>query len=134
MLGALHAALQGDIVAVQQGKAKRSMFAETQRERLEILEAVKASEWNREMDPLVTSVHCAEVVKHDFSSGFVSASVHARFLSYCTDQTATARALFLSNSKFRISQPHTLHDTCFDYRPQTRSWTAVYSYLRIQVA
>lgn len=42
MLGALHAALQGDIVAVQQGKAKRSMFAETQRERLEILEAVKS--------------------------------------------------------------------------------------------
>lgn len=70
-LGPLHAVLQDDIDSVQQGKAKRSMFAETQRERMEILEAIRASEWNREMNPVVASIICPEIVKHDFSSGYV---------------------------------------------------------------
>ncbi|EJD04067.1 uncharacterized protein FOMMEDRAFT_106503 [Fomitiporia mediterranea MF3/22] len=69
LLGASHAALRDVIQEVEQRKAKRSMFAETQREREDILEAIRNSEWNMEMNPLITTVRCDEVVYHDFSTG-----------------------------------------------------------------
>ncbi|KAI5123549.1 hypothetical protein M0805_003369 [Coniferiporia weirii] len=69
LLGVGHGALQDIIDVVERGKAKRSMFAETQRQREEILEAIKYSEWNVEMNPMVTSVHCEEFVTHNFSTG-----------------------------------------------------------------
>lgn len=73
LLGASHAPLRDVIYTVESAKAKRSMFAETQREREDILEAIKNSEWNMEMNPLVTSVRCEETVAHDFSTGWVPA-------------------------------------------------------------
>ncbi|THH11203.1 hypothetical protein EW145_g824 [Phellinidium pouzarii] len=69
LLGVTHAALQDVIRVVEQSKAKRSMFAETQREREDILKAIRCSEWNMEMNPVTTSVHCEEFVNHDFSIG-----------------------------------------------------------------
>ena len=69
LLGASHAPLRDIIQEVEQRKAKRSMFAETQREREEILESIRNSEWNMEMNPLVTTAHCEDIIGHDFSSG-----------------------------------------------------------------
>ena len=69
ILGATHAPLQDVIQSVEQQRAKRSMFAETRREREDILEAIRNSEWNMEMNPLVTFVRCDEVVAHDFATG-----------------------------------------------------------------
>ena len=69
-------ALFGDFVEdvireVEQGKAKRSMFAETEREREDILNGIRECEWNFEMNPLVASVRSEEIISHDFSKGWV---------------------------------------------------------------
>lgn len=70
-LGAEHAALEDVIHDVREAKPKRNMFAETAREREEILDAIRASEWNMEMNPIVTFVSCLGTVIHDFASGCV---------------------------------------------------------------
>ncbi|OCH95835.1 hypothetical protein OBBRIDRAFT_767184 [Obba rivulosa] len=69
MLGAGHAPLQEIINTAENTKAKRSMYAETHRERHEILQAVKNCEWNAEMDPVVVAVQDGAEVAHDFTKG-----------------------------------------------------------------
>jgi hypothetical protein len=69
-LGAGHAALQETIEKVESAKVKRSMYAETQREKVEILQSIRDSEWNAEMNPLVVTIQ-EGVVEHDFSRGCV---------------------------------------------------------------
>jgi trafficking protein particle complex subunit 8 len=69
LLGAGHAALDDIVREAEEGKPKRNMFAETQREREEMLDALRVSEWNLESNPLVTLVHSDERIKHDFGSG-----------------------------------------------------------------
>ena len=71
-MGARHALLRELIKEAENSKAKRSMYAETQRERAEMLEAIKNSEWNVDMDPLVVTSHAGQQFRHDFSSGYVS--------------------------------------------------------------
>ncbi|EIW64369.1 uncharacterized protein TRAVEDRAFT_158546 [Trametes versicolor FP-101664 SS1] len=68
-LGAGHAALREIVQAAKVMKVKRSMYAETQRERAAILEAVQACEWNREDDPVAVFVQDGAVVEHDFRQG-----------------------------------------------------------------
>lgn len=70
-LSAGHAALQGAIENVESAKVKRSMYAETQREKTEILQSIRDSEWNAEMNPLVVTIH-EGVVEHDFNLGCVA--------------------------------------------------------------
>ncbi|KAI0639808.1 ER-golgi trafficking TRAPP I complex 85 kDa subunit-domain-containing protein [Trametes polyzona] len=70
-LGAGHAALREIVRGAQNMKVKRSMYAETVRERAAILEAVQACEWNREDDPVAVFVHDGTVVEHDFRQGRV---------------------------------------------------------------
>ncbi|PCH33758.1 hypothetical protein WOLCODRAFT_60797 [Wolfiporia cocos MD-104 SS10] len=73
--GACHAFLKGIAEEAENAKVKRSMYAETQRERSEILRAVRDSEWNEEMDPVVVTVSTECSVEHDFSSGPCNTSV-----------------------------------------------------------
>ncbi|KAG8219699.1 ER-golgi trafficking TRAPP I complex 85 kDa subunit-domain-containing protein [Butyriboletus roseoflavus] len=73
-LGAGHAALQEAIENVESAKVKRSMYAETQREKTEILQSIRDSEWNAEMNPLVVTIQ-EGVVEHDFSQGPCLATV-----------------------------------------------------------
>ncbi|KAL1737123.1 ER-golgi trafficking TRAPP I complex 85 kDa subunit-domain-containing protein [Schizophyllum commune] len=68
-MGASHAPLRDIVEAAESAKVKRSMYAETQRERAEVLTAVRASEWNMEMDPLVVRALAGSRVEHDFSRG-----------------------------------------------------------------
>ena len=56
---------------MENAKVKRSMYAETQKERREMLDAVRASGWNREVNPLAVGVRSGEVVRHEFSKGYV---------------------------------------------------------------
>ncbi|GLB36017.1 putative ER-Golgi trafficking TRAPP I complex 85 kDa subunit [Lyophyllum shimeji] len=68
-LGAGHAAL-GDIIQEAEGaKVKRSMYAETQREKAEVLDAIRNTEWNTEVNPLVLLVQEPATLHHDFSHG-----------------------------------------------------------------
>lgn len=71
-LGAGHADLQSVIDDAQSAKVKRSMYAETHREKIEILEAIRNSEWNINSNPIVVTLHDCAVVKHDFSTGCVN--------------------------------------------------------------
>ncbi|KAJ7706314.1 ER-golgi trafficking TRAPP I complex 85 kDa subunit-domain-containing protein [Mycena rosella] len=67
-LGAGHAALKDIIDEAESAKVKRSMYAETQRQKMDVLDAIRNSEWNAEMNPIVVTQE--EVpVSHDFSSG-----------------------------------------------------------------
>ncbi|KAI0715153.1 ER-golgi trafficking TRAPP I complex 85 kDa subunit-domain-containing protein [Earliella scabrosa] len=68
-LGTQHAALKEIIEAAQTMKVKRSMYAETHREREAILESVKNCEWNQEGDPIAVFVKDGSVVEHDFRQG-----------------------------------------------------------------
>jgi hypothetical protein len=69
-LGAGHAALRG-IVREAESLQGRSMYVETRREKLKLLEAIRTSEWNVEMDPMVVSLQDGFTVRHDFSRGSV---------------------------------------------------------------
>ncbi|KAJ6604519.1 ER-golgi trafficking TRAPP I complex 85 kDa subunit-domain-containing protein [Mycena vulgaris] len=67
-LGAGHAALRDIIDEAETAKVKRSMYAETQREKMDVLDAIRNSEWNAEMNPIVVTQE--EVpISHDFSTG-----------------------------------------------------------------
>ena len=50
-------------------KSNRSMYAETQREKAEILGSMRNSEWNAEMDPLFVAMQGQAIFMHDFSQG-----------------------------------------------------------------
>ncbi|KAJ7783643.1 ER-golgi trafficking TRAPP I complex 85 kDa subunit-domain-containing protein [Mycena maculata] len=67
-LGAGHAALKDIIDEAESAKVKRSMYAETQRQKMEVLDAIRHSEWNTEMNPIVVHQEDAPV-SHDFSQG-----------------------------------------------------------------
>lgn len=64
-----HAALKEIIEEAEGAKVKRSMYAETQREKQEILDAVRASEWNAEMNPVVVTLQHDDRLEHDFATG-----------------------------------------------------------------
>ncbi|KAH9082196.1 hypothetical protein EDB83DRAFT_2336975 [Lactarius deliciosus] len=67
ILGAEHGALNAAIQEAEEMKVKRSMYAETQRERSSVLEAIRASEWNAEMNPVSLVTIEPDVVRHNFS-------------------------------------------------------------------
>jgi hypothetical protein len=71
-LGATHAPLKDIIAEAESAKVKRSMYAETQREKMEVLDAVRGSEWNAEMNPVVLSLQETSALIHDFRQGCVS--------------------------------------------------------------
>ena len=66
-LGAGHASLKEIIETAESAKATRSMYAETRREKQELLDSIRQSSWNAEMDPLVVTLPENVVVEHDFS-------------------------------------------------------------------
>ena len=68
-LGAEHGDLGGIIDEAESAKVKRSMYAETQREKVEVMRAVRGGEWNVNSNPVVVSVKCELVVEHDFEAG-----------------------------------------------------------------
>ncbi|KAF9244569.1 ER-golgi trafficking TRAPP I complex 85 kDa subunit-domain-containing protein [Melanogaster broomeanus] len=74
-LGAGYAALQEVIEITEGAKVKRSMYAETEREKTEVLRSIRDSEWNAEMNPLVVTIPDNIVVEHDFSRGVCLAPV-----------------------------------------------------------
>lgn len=81
-LGAGHAALQEVTDNVE--KAKRSMYAETQREKMEILQSIRDSEWNAEMNPIVVTIQ-EGVIEHDFGLGCVASYRPSLWCSLVSD-------------------------------------------------
>ncbi|KAJ7596891.1 ER-golgi trafficking TRAPP I complex 85 kDa subunit-domain-containing protein [Mycena floridula] len=68
-MGADHAPLAGLIEEVENAKITRSMYAETRREKLEVIQAIASSEWNAETDPMTIVLRFEPTIKHDFSQG-----------------------------------------------------------------
>jgi len=68
-LGARHAFLSNIVEEAENAKIKRSMYAETQRENTEVLNSIRESDWNAEMDPLFVAVQGTRFVTHDFDAG-----------------------------------------------------------------
>ncbi|KAK0478294.1 ER-golgi trafficking TRAPP I complex 85 kDa subunit-domain-containing protein [Armillaria novae-zelandiae] len=68
-VGAGHAALRDIVSLAENAKATRNMYAETQREKVKMLQTVRDSEWNSEMDPIVITAQTTETVDHDFTNG-----------------------------------------------------------------
>lgn len=59
-----------DVISeAESAKVTRSMYAETRREKAEIIQAIVTSEWNLEMDPLTVTPELAVSLKHDFANG-----------------------------------------------------------------
>lgn len=76
-IGAEHGALNAIIQETQELKVKRSMYAETEIEKSSILKAIRASEWNAEMNPVSLTTIEPDVINHDFSERSVSIDTHA---------------------------------------------------------
>lgn len=68
-LGAEHGELGATIEEAVSAKVKRSMYAETQKEKMEVLQAVRGGEWNVNSNPVVVNVKYELVAEHDFESG-----------------------------------------------------------------
>lgn len=81
-LGARHGYLDHMIDNAESAKVKRSMYAETQRERSEILRAIRESEWDAEMDPTVVTNETAGTIRHDFSKGWAMSAASPPRLTY----------------------------------------------------
>ncbi|KAG6819496.1 hypothetical protein H0H93_011310 [Arthromyces matolae] len=69
LLGASHAPLEPIIQEAGNSKAQRSLYAETRREKEEVLDAIQNSEWNMEMNPLVLALQGPSTTCHDFTHG-----------------------------------------------------------------
>lgn len=67
-LGAGHGALESMIEA-EKAKGSRNMYEEARRENMQVMESIRHSEWNQEMNPLVLSVKNVRSQAHDFSMG-----------------------------------------------------------------
>lgn len=74
-LGAGHAALRDALARAAGAPVGRSMYAETARERAEVLEGVRGSVWNREMDPVVVTVADGEAERDFDADGYVLIAV-----------------------------------------------------------
>ena len=68
-LGAGHAALEDILEDADNAKTKRSMYAETRRENMQMLDAIRGSDWNTEMNPIAVSLKDLGTKAHDFGSG-----------------------------------------------------------------
>ncbi|KAJ2919261.1 hypothetical protein MD484_g1142, partial [Candolleomyces efflorescens] len=68
-VGAAHAALNDILDQAENSKVKRSMYAQTVREKKELLEGIQTSEWNAEMDPTSVSIQDVGQIEHDFTKG-----------------------------------------------------------------
>lgn len=66
IVGAEHGALNAVIQEAQEMKLKRSIYAETQRERSSILEAIRASQWNAEVNPVSLTIIEPGIINHIF--------------------------------------------------------------------
>ncbi|KAF7339581.1 hypothetical protein MSAN_02172600 [Mycena sanguinolenta] len=86
-LGAGHAALKEIIDEAENAKVKRSMYAETQRQKMEILDAIRESEWNMEMNPIVATQEEVRVA-HDFSTSPLHIPVTFTVRNYSPTHTA----------------------------------------------
>jgi len=67
VVGAEHGILNAVIQEVQDMKVKRSMYAETHRERASLLEAIRGSEWNAEANPVSMTIIEPDIIDHNFS-------------------------------------------------------------------
>lgn len=81
---------------VEGTKVKRSMFAETQREKAEILNGIRESEWNAEMNPMVLSLQETGTLLHNFTQGLVQ-----------IESITEAVANILSQTLLHIGVPYT---------------------------
>jgi len=68
-MGAGHAPLRDIIEEVENAKVARSMYAETRREKVEVIQAIMNSDWNAETDPMTLALRFEETVEHEFCNG-----------------------------------------------------------------
>ncbi|CCM05178.1 uncharacterized protein FIBRA_07387 [Fibroporia radiculosa] len=106
ILGASHAPLKEILEDAESAKVKRSMYAETQRERVEILKAIRGSEWNLELDPVVVTTESNDIVNHDFSIGPCSVPVAFTLRNY--SPTNPCRVVMKFDSKVEQHNGHPL--------------------------
>jgi hypothetical protein len=70
-VGAGHEGLREVLLRAENAK-ENSMYAETQREKGALLGALRSSEWNLEMDPIVVKVRIKRaIIGHNFRQGYV---------------------------------------------------------------
>ncbi|TFY79762.1 hypothetical protein EWM64_g4249 [Hericium alpestre] len=109
-LGARHGELNKMLDEAAEAKVKRSMYAETQREKSAVLEAIRVSEWNAEMNPIVVALRDMMIVEHDFSDKpcHVSIDFTLRNLSLthpCKYKLVLPSQTLTNNSPGEFSQP-----------------------------
>jgi trafficking protein particle complex subunit 8 len=110
ILGAEHGGLNAVIQEVEETKVKRTMYAETDRERSSILEAIRGSEWNAEMNPVSLITIEPDIVNHNFSETSVSAAYAPEHTHLTTPHRScqVPVALLLRNFSMTHSSKYTL--------------------------
>ncbi|KAF7306800.1 hypothetical protein MIND_00471700 [Mycena indigotica] len=104
-LGASHAALRDIIDEAESAKVKRSMYAETQREREELVDSLRHSQWNTEMNPLVVFRE-EKPISHPFSDGPRQLPIPLKLRNYSS--THTSRYVLQARPDTQPSSPDVL--------------------------
>ncbi|TFK30788.1 hypothetical protein FA15DRAFT_662838 [Coprinopsis marcescibilis] len=74
-LGSCHGPLDQIIYNLENSKVKRSIYAETVREKAELVEGIRTSVWNADTDPTVATVEENKII-HNFDKGPCHAAVN----------------------------------------------------------
>ncbi|KAF5385469.1 hypothetical protein D9757_005398 [Collybiopsis confluens] len=106
-LGASHSPLRDILDAAGTLKSTRSMYAETRRERKEVLQSIRTSEWNSEMNPVHVVVNSTSQLAHDFTKGPCRARIDLTVRNYST--TSRAKVMLSLNSKAPERLPSDVH-------------------------
>ncbi|KAJ7275176.1 ER-golgi trafficking TRAPP I complex 85 kDa subunit-domain-containing protein [Mycena haematopus] len=101
-LGAGHAALKDVLDEAENAKVKRSMYAETQRQKMDVLDAIRHSEWNTEMNPIVATQEEVRMI-HDFSTSPLHIPVTFTVRNYSPTHTSRFVLKFASESVFSLN-------------------------------
>ncbi|KAF8525181.1 ER-golgi trafficking TRAPP I complex 85 kDa subunit-domain-containing protein [Hysterangium stoloniferum] len=75
LLGANHGPLDELILQSETAKVKRTMYAETAKEKTQVQDALRVSDWNANMNPAVVRVTSSPRVEHDFLKGDLTVPV-----------------------------------------------------------
>jgi len=67
---------------------KRSIYAETRREKMELISAVHSCEWNAEANPILVTLPDNVTVEHDFSNGPCRCSVNFTLRNFSMTNSA----------------------------------------------
>ncbi|KIK70846.1 hypothetical protein GYMLUDRAFT_235261 [Collybiopsis luxurians FD-317 M1] len=110
-LGATHSPLRKILDAAENAKITRTMYAETRREKEEVLQGIRTSEWNLEMNPVHVFVDRICHLDHDFTEGPCRARINITLRNYST--TLRSKVILSLNNEVSDTPSSDVHPVVY---------------------